>query len=53
MKNAEDKGAKLLQPYKREGNLIWPILVDHVTKVRSVLRIWWRVVVIFNPLTDR
>ena len=41
VKNAEDKGAKLLQPYKREGNLIWPVLVDNVTKVRSVLYIHW------------
>ena len=41
VKNAEDKGAKLLQPYKREGNLIWPVLVDNVTKVRSVLCIYW------------
>ncbi|EIE25996.1 NADP-dependent glyceraldehyde-3-phosphate dehydrogenase [Coccomyxa subellipsoidea C-169] len=31
VKDAEAKGAKLLQPYKREGNLIWPLLIDHVT----------------------
>ena len=24
-------GATLLTPYKREGNLIWPTLLDHVT----------------------
>ncbi len=34
VKDAESKGAKLCQPYKREGNLIWPVLVDHVTPVR-------------------
>ena len=34
VKNAEDKGAKLLQAYKREGNLIWPLLIDNVTRVR-------------------
>ena len=38
VKNAEDKGAKLLQPYKREGNLIWPLLIDNVTRVRSCVR---------------
>jgi acyl-CoA reductase-like NAD-dependent aldehyde dehydrogenase len=35
VKDAEAKGAKLLQPYRREGNLIWPLLIDHVTPVRS------------------
>ena len=35
VKDAESKGAKLCQPYKREGNLIWPVLVDHVTPVSS------------------
>lgn len=35
VKDAEAKGAKLLQPYKREGNLIWPLLIDHVTPVRT------------------
>ena len=35
VKDAESKGATLCQPYKREGNLIWPVLVDHVTPVRS------------------
>ena len=33
MKDAEQQGAKLLTPYKREGNLIWPVLIDHVTQV--------------------
>ena len=37
VKDAESKGAKLLQPYKREGNLIWPLLIDHVTSVHSSL----------------
>eukprot|EP00898_Chlorokybus_atmophyticus_P008222 jgi/Chlat1/8400/Chrsp80S07834 len=32
VKDAEGKGAKLLQPYKREGNLIYPLLIDNVTK---------------------
>jgi len=43
VKNAEDKGAKLLQPYKREGNLIWPVLVDHVTRARSRGPVKWKV----------
>ena len=34
VKDAEGKGAKLMQKYRREGNLIWPLLVDHVTPVR-------------------
>ncbi len=37
IKDAETKGAKLLQPYKREGNLVWPVLIDHVTPVRAPL----------------
>ena len=28
VKDAEAKGATLCQPYKREGNLIWPLLID-------------------------
>lgn len=36
MEDAKSKGAKLLQEYKREKNLIWPILIDHVTQVRSL-----------------
>lgn len=34
VKDAEAKGAKLLQKYRREGNLIWPLLIDQVTPVR-------------------
>eukprot|EP00884_Botryococcus_braunii_P015218 jgi/Botrbrau1/237/Bobra.0022s0213.1 len=30
--DAKSKGAKLLQEYKREKNLIWPLLIDHVTQ---------------------
>lgn len=37
VKDAEGKGAKLMQKYCREGNLIWPLLVDHVTPVRPRL----------------
>jgi glyceraldehyde-3-phosphate dehydrogenase (NADP+) len=29
--DAEKAGATLLQPWKREGNLIHPLLIDHVT----------------------
>lgn len=28
VKDAEAKGATLCQPYRREGNLIWPLLID-------------------------
>ena len=28
--DAKEKGAKFLTEYKREGNLIWPTLIDHV-----------------------
>ena len=28
--DAKEKGAKFLTEYKREGNLIWPCLLDHV-----------------------
>lgn len=38
VKDAEQQGAKLLTPYKREGNLIWPVLIDHVTQK---MRIAW------------
>ena len=34
VKDAEEKGATLCQKYKRENNLIWPVLIDHVTAVR-------------------
>lgn len=29
--DARDKGATFLTPWRREGNLIWPCLVDNVT----------------------
>lgn len=32
VKDAQEKGATLCQEYKREGNLIWPLFIDHVTK---------------------
>jgi len=38
VKDAEAKGATLCQPYKREGNLIWPVLLDHV---KPEMRIAW------------
>ncbi len=40
VKDAEAKGATLKQPYHREGNLIWPVLVDHVTPVRAPHYLW-------------
>ena len=33
VKDAQEKGAKLHQKYKRDNNLIWPVLIDHVTPV--------------------
>ena len=33
VKDAEEKGATLCQKYKRDNNLIWPVLIDHVTAV--------------------
>ncbi|MCO5557448.1 hypothetical protein L7F22_011013 [Adiantum nelumboides] len=36
--DAKQKGAKLWQEYRREGNLIWPILIDNV---RPDMRIAW------------
>lgn len=39
VKDAEGKGAKLMQKYRREGNLIWPLLLDHITPVRPRLAI--------------
>lgn len=36
--DAKHKGATLCQEYKREGNLIWPLLIDHV---RPDMRIAW------------
>lgn len=38
VKDAEKKGATLCQEYKRENNLIWPVLIDHVT---ADMRIAW------------
>ena len=38
VKDCEEKGAKLLQKYRREGNLIWPLLIDHVTPVSALTR---------------
>lgn len=38
VKDAQEKGATLCQEYKREGNLIWPLLVDHV---RPEMRLAW------------
>ena len=38
VKDCEEKGAKLLQKYRREGNLIWPLLIDHVTPVSASAR---------------
>lgn len=38
VKDAEEKGATLCQKYKREGNLIWPILIDHVNAVSLLPR---------------
>jgi len=32
IQDAQEKGAKALSPIKREGNLIWPGLFDHVTR---------------------
>lgn len=37
-KDAKTKGATFCQEYKREGNLIWPLLLDHV---RPDMRIAW------------
>ena len=36
--DAKEKGATFCQPYKREGNLIWPLLLDNV---RPDMRIAW------------
>ncbi|KAK4265359.1 hypothetical protein QN277_026421 [Acacia crassicarpa] len=36
--DARDKGATLCQEYRREGNLIWPLLLDNV---RPDMRIAW------------
>lgn len=36
--DAKDKGATFCQEYKRDGNLIWPLLLDNV---RPDMRIAW------------
>ena len=36
--DAKEKGATFCQEYKREGNLIWPLLLDNV---RPDMRIAW------------
>eukprot|EP00262_Sarcandra_glabra_P003187 TRINITY_DN1373_c0_g1_i2.p1 TRINITY_DN1373_c0_g1~~TRINITY_DN1373_c0_g1_i2.p1 ORF type:complete len:503 (-),score=78.01 TRINITY_DN1373_c0_g1_i2:412-1773(-) len=36
--DAKEKGATFCQVYRREGNLIWPLLLDHV---RPDMRIAW------------
>lgn len=36
--DAREKGATFCQEYRREGNLIWPLLLDHV---RADMRIAW------------
>ena len=36
IENAQEKGAQALTPIKREGNLLWPVLFDQVTKDMKV-----------------
>jgi glyceraldehyde-3-phosphate dehydrogenase (NADP+) len=38
VEDAEGKGAELKQPWKREDNLVWPVLVDKVT---DAMRLCW------------
>ena len=38
VKDAKEKGATFCQEYRREGNLIWPLLLDNV---RPDMRIAW------------
>lgn len=38
VKDAEAKGAVLRTPWKRQGNLLWPVVVDHVT---ADMRLAW------------
>lgn len=38
VRDAEAKNATFVTPYKREKNLIWPTLIDHVT---ADMRIAW------------
>ena len=37
VKDAEANGATLLQKWRRENNLIWPLLIDNVTQACSLL----------------
>lgn len=36
IEDAQEKGAQALTPIKREGNLLWPVLFDQVTKDMKV-----------------
>ena len=36
IEDAQEKGAQALTPIKRESNLLWPVLFDHVTKDMKV-----------------
>ena len=36
IEDAQEKGAQTLAPIKREGNLLWPVLFDQVTKDMKV-----------------
>lgn len=36
IEDAQEKGAQALTTIKREGNLLWPVLFDHVTKDMKV-----------------
>ena len=36
IEDAQEKGAQALTPIKREGNLLWPVLLDQVTKDMKV-----------------
>lgn len=36
IEDAQEKGAQVLTPIKREGNLLWPVLFDQVTKDMKV-----------------
>lgn len=38
VRDAQEKGAAELTPFKREGNLLWPTLFDHVT---TDMRVAW------------
>ena len=38
VKDAEAKGATFLMPWRREGNLIWPVVLDNVT---ADMRLAW------------